>query len=92
MNAQPHSIDTDDAKARLEDSRSELRALFEDEEPDSFPRSRTMQLLTRNKGAAAAAIVAGGWLLWRTGLVKRAIRMVPMGTVAKILANRLLRS
>jgi hypothetical protein len=88
---------TTSAKLKIRESRAELERLLIDD-PDhnqtsgSFPRSRTLRLLTSNRGIVLLALAAGGLLLMRPTLIKRAIRFVPMGPLAHMLAARFLRN
>jgi hypothetical protein len=87
--------------ARLAKSREELRKLFEtSHEPHGggakapsaggFPRSRTMRLLTSNRGLKAAAAIGGGLLISRPALLLRLVRMIPVGAVARTVFLKLL--
>ncbi len=89
-------------KARLAQSREELVRLFGPEEQGAagangewtgnghaqFPRSRTMQLIMSGRGLGTLAALAGGLLMARPRLALRLLRMVPAGTVAKLLVAR----
>ena len=60
-----------------------------------FPRSRTMRALLSSRGIGAAGALAAGLLIARPTLALRLLRMVPAGTVSKMLfakALSLLRS
>jgi hypothetical protein len=85
------------AQLKILESRTELERLLIDDQEESrssgsFPRSRTLRLLTSNRGIVLLAVVAGGALLLRPTLLKRAIRYVPMGPLLRMLTNRLLRN
>ncbi len=83
--------------ARLAQSREELRLLFDPPQTQSngaaaaangrggFPRSRTMQALMSSRGLGALGALAGGLLIARPTLALRLLRLVPAGTVAKML-------
>jgi hypothetical protein len=85
------------AELKISESRAELERLLIDD-PDHaqssgvFPRSRTLRLLTSNRGIVLLAIAAGGALLLRPRLIKRVIRFVPMGPLLSMLTTRLLRN
>ena len=94
MNA---SATTTSAELKVMATRAELERLLIDD-PDqeqasgTFPRSRTLRLFTSNRGIVILAVAAGGLLLLRPSLAKRAIRFVPMGPVLRMLADRFLRN
>ena len=85
-------------RSRLAQSREELRALL-DPPPAAenaggearmnghagFPRSRTMQTLMSSRGLGALGALAGGLLIARPALALRLLRLIPAGTVAKML-------
>lgn len=84
--------------ARLAVSREELRRLLDpprresDQGPqsgyhgaDAFPRSRTMQMLMGGRGLGVLGALAGGLFIARPGLALRLLRMLPTGTVARML-------
>jgi hypothetical protein len=50
-----------------------------------FPRSRTMRLLLSGRGIGTVGAVLGGLLVARPALAIRAIRLVPLGAVARML-------
>lgn len=50
-----------------------------------FPRSRTMRLLLSGRGLGTVGAMAGGLLMARPALALRLLRMVPLGTVARLL-------
>ena len=87
-------------RARLAQSREELRVLL-DPPPSAgvgggssanglggFPRSRTMQALMSSRGLGALGALAGGLLIARPTLALRLLRLVPAGTVAKMLMSK----
>ena len=83
------------AELRLDESRRELQHLFapEDEDearPKKFPRSKTMRLLTGGGGAALLALGAGGLILLRPGLLKTALRILPVNAMVRMLAVKLM--
>ena len=85
------------AELKVMETRAELERLLIDDPDDSrssgmFPRSRTLQLLTSNKGVVLLAVAAGGLLLLRPRLLKSAIRFVPMGPILTMLTNRFFRN
>jgi hypothetical protein len=53
-----------------------------------FPRSGTMRLLLSSRGLGALAVAACGLLVSRPALALRLLRLVPVGTFARILAYR----
>jgi hypothetical protein len=83
--------------AKLADSREEVRQLLDPPrvEPSGdgapqhaggeFPRSRTMRALLSSRGLGAAGALVGGLLIARPTLALRMLRMVPVGTVGKML-------
>ena len=83
--------------AKLAQSREEIRQILDPprrepsadgSEPSangSFPRSRTMRALLSSRGIGAVGALAGGLLLARPSMALRVLRMVPVGTVGKIL-------
>jgi hypothetical protein len=83
--------------ARLSQSRVEIRQILDPprNEPSAaggaptsngaFPRSRTMRALLSSRGIGAVGALAGGLLIARPALALRMLRMVPVGTVGKIL-------
>jgi hypothetical protein len=86
--------------ARLAQSREELRVLLDPPPAESrggatpvngqggFPRSRTMQALMSSRGLGALGALAGGLLIARPSLALRLLRLVPAGTVAKMLMSK----
>jgi hypothetical protein len=84
---------------RLAVSRQELRRVLDPprKEPggsvprgdhDEFPRSRTMQMLVSGRGLGIVGALAGGLLIARPALALRLLRMLPGGTVARMLLLR----
>ena len=84
--------------ARLAVSREELRRVLDppprESEQDSqtgvrggnaFPRSRTMQMLMGGRGLGVLGALAGGLFIARPGLALRLLRMLPTGTVARMI-------
>ncbi len=84
--------------ARLAQSREEVRQLLDppprveangESAPSGagsdFPRSRTMRALLSSRGLGAAGALVGGLLIARPSLALRMLRMVPVGTVGKML-------
>jgi hypothetical protein len=59
-------------------------------ETGDFPRSRTMRMLTSNRGLGAVALVGGSLLLSRPALLARVLRLLPVGALAKTALLRLL--
>jgi hypothetical protein len=49
-----------------------------------------MQMLMSNRGLGALGVLAGGFLLARPGLALRLLRLLPTGTVAKVIITRAL--
>lgn len=96
------AAERDALKARLAQSREELSQLFRPQQDadaggngawsgnghSDFPRSRTMQLIMSGRGLGTLAALAGGLLMARPRLALRLLRMVPAGTVAKMLMAR----
>jgi hypothetical protein len=90
----------DQITARLAASRGELRRVLDPpreqfngaESPgnghNGFPRSRTMQMLLSGRGLGTLSALAGGLLIARPALALRLLRMLPAGTVAKLLIGR----
>jgi hypothetical protein len=84
--------------ARLAVSREEVRRVLDpprrepeqglppgDHGADGFPRSRTMQMLMGGRGLGVLGALAGGLFIARPGLALRLLRMLPTGTVARML-------
>jgi hypothetical protein len=61
----------------------------DEHEPAEFPRSRTMRLLTSNRGLGAVALVGGSLLLSRPALLGRVLRLLPVGALARTAVLRL---
>jgi hypothetical protein len=85
-------------RARLAVSREEIRRLLdpprmesgEGSQPghsgaDVFPRSRTIQMLMGGRGLGVLGALAGGLFIARPGFALRLLRMLPTGTVARML-------
>jgi hypothetical protein len=83
---------------RLAVSREEIRRLLDPPRAESdegsrpnhpsadvFPRSRTLQMLMGGRGLGVMGALAGGLFLARPGLALRLLRMLPTGTVARML-------
>jgi hypothetical protein len=92
------SSNTFTAAQKIVGSRAELARLLLDE-PETehrlaghFPRSKTVQLLTGKLGVVLLAIAAGGLMLLRPNMAKRAMRIVPMSAMLRMLASRFLRN
>ena len=90
-----------EVRARLKQSREEVRALLDPPRDESgapasangetgFPRSRTMQTLMSSSGLGALGVLAGGFLIARPALALRLLRLLPTGTVAKVIISRAL--
>ncbi len=89
-------------EARLAQTRQELVDLFTSDREDahsgqpsgahvdSFPRSRTLQLLLRKQGLGAIAAILGGILVARPAIVWRLLRLLPIKTFARTMFVRLL--
>ncbi len=84
--------------AKLAQTREEMRQVLDPPRPESgehgsaansgmseFPRSRTMRALLSSRGLGAAGALVGGLLIARPSLAMRLLRMVPIGTVGKML-------
>ena len=93
----------DEIRARLAQSRAEIRRLLDPPREQSaeagrkaggaageFPRSRTMQTLTSGRGLGAVAAVLGGLLIARPALAWRLIKLLPSGAIARMLVVRAL--
>jgi hypothetical protein len=83
---------------RLAVSREEIRRVLDPprREPDEgsppgeagvagFPRSRTMQMLMGGRGLGVLGALAGGLFIARPGMALRLLRLLPAGTVARML-------
>lgn len=55
-----------------------------------FPRSRTMRALLSSRGLGAAGALVGGLLIARPTLALRMLRLVPVGTVGKMLIAKVI--
>ncbi|HEY0801233.1 MAG TPA: hypothetical protein VGD54_10340 [Steroidobacteraceae bacterium] len=85
-------------RTRLAQSRAELIAILDPPRGDNgsgdpgngheFPRSRTMQMLMSGRGLGTMGAMIGGLLIARPALALRLLRMVPAGTVAKLLMGK----
>ncbi|HEX3603717.1 MAG TPA: hypothetical protein VHU43_06465 [Steroidobacteraceae bacterium] len=87
-------------RSRLAQSREELRLLLDPPPAPAdggrtsanghagFPRSRTMQMLLSGRGVGTLGALAGGLLIARPALALRLLRLVPAGSVAKILMSK----
>ena len=85
---------------RLAVSREELRRVFDppSNDPDGssnggdrhggFPRSRTIQMLMSGRGLGLLGAIAGGLFIARPALALRLLRMLPAGSVARMLLIR----
>jgi len=85
--------------AKLAQTREEMRQVLDPPRVESggdrgsaanpgmseFPRSRTMRALLSSRGLGAAGALVGGLLIARPSLALRLLRMVPIGTVGKML-------
>jgi hypothetical protein len=85
------------AALKIMESRAELQRLLVDNADEHaasgiFPRSKTLQLFTSNSGVVLMAIAAGGLILLRPTLIKRALRIVPLGAMVRMLATRFMRN
>ena len=86
--------------AKLAQSRAEVRQILDPPRTEprgdglpptsegQFPRSRIMRALLSSQGLGAVGALAGGLLIARPGLALRILRMVPVGTVGKMLIAR----
>jgi len=82
---------------KLAQSREEMRQVLDPPRSESnggdalhnsgseFPRSRTMRALLSSRGLGAIGALAGGLLIARPTLALRVLRMVPVGTVGKMI-------
>jgi hypothetical protein len=96
----PGTAARDQVAARLAASREEIRRVLDPPREqvnsgetasnghDTFPRSRTMQMLLSGRGLGTLGALAGGLLIARPALALRLLRMLPTGTVAKLLIGR----
>lgn len=88
--------------ARLAESRAELRRVLDpprtdpdgrpeaDDRRESFPRSRTMQMLMSGRGVGILGAIAAGLFIARPSLALRLLRMLPAGAAARIFLLRTL--
>lgn len=86
--------------ARLAKSRAELLRLLDppqrqpdgssgpEQRHDSFPRSRTMQMLLTGRGLGILGAIATGLFVARPALALRLVRMLPVGAAARIFLLR----
>ena len=78
--------------AKLVQSREELRSILDPAPGEyayaGFPRSRTMQMLLSSRGLGTLGALAGGLLIARPALALRLLRLVPAGSVAKMIMAR----
>lgn len=84
--------DSDATHSRMDESRRELKDLFAPPDQPARgvfrPRSKIMRSLTGNGGLALLAVGAGGLLLAKPRLVKHFVRMIPIGTLARMAAMK----
>jgi hypothetical protein len=90
--------------AKLAQTREEMRQVLDPPRAESggdhgsarnpemseFPRSRTMRALLSSRGLGAAGALVGGLLIARPSLALRLLRMVPIGTVGKMLIEKVI--
>jgi len=87
--------------SRLAQTREELRrvlaSLPESEAPDQgisagmssdFPRSRTMKALLTGRGMGTLGAMLGGVMVARPALALRLVRLIPTGTIARMLLGK----
>lgn len=80
----------------ITESRAELRRLLHEEateqprSADAFPRSKTMRFLKSRGAIGLAAAVAGGVLLAKPGLAVKALRIIPVNMLVRVLTARLI--
>jgi hypothetical protein len=84
-------------RTRLAQSREELRSILYPSPGEygggqapgngrgGFPRSRTMKMLMSSRGLGTLGALAGGLLIARPALALRLLRLVPAGSVAKMI-------
>jgi hypothetical protein len=86
----------DEILARLAQSRAEIRRVLEPPsaaaaegrpaaEADTFPRSRTMQMLLSGRGLGTVGAVLGGLLVARPALAWRLLKLLPSSALARML-------
>ena len=93
------------ASVRLARSRAELQELFEPEasakpggdtragrKQGTFPRSRTMKLLTKGSGAGGLAVMALALFATSPAKAMRLLRLLPMSAITKILVAQFIQS
>lgn len=87
-----HDANIDATHSRMDESRRELKDLLVPPEQSARgefrPRSKIMRSLTGNGGLALLVVGAGGVLLANRGLVKHLVRMIPVGTLARMAAMK----
>lgn len=88
--------------AKLAQSREEVRQILDPPPGEAhggasaqnsigqFPRSRTMRALLSSRGLGAVGALAGGLLVARPSLALQVLRMVPVGTVGKMLIAKVI--
>jgi hypothetical protein len=89
------SVEEAVVEGRLEQSRNELRQMMvESEERRAqsgyFPRSKTMRMLAGGGGATMLAVGASALLLFKPGIVKAALRVLPVNMLVRMLAVKYL--
>jgi hypothetical protein len=88
-------------RGKLRQSREEVRALMDPPREDAgapmkangqsgFPRSRTMQMLMSSRGMGALGVLASGFLIARPAMALKLLRLLPTGTVARVIIARVL--
>lgn len=87
----------DEIRARMAQSRAEIRRLLDPAQPSTdegstvaanagvFPRSRTMRLLLSSRGIGTVGAIAGSLLMARPALAIRLLRLIPLGAIGRIL-------
>jgi hypothetical protein len=102
MSTDPSTGGRRDTLAKMQASRAEIRRLLEPPEdsgeaqgqdgigavPGAFPRSRTMRLLLSGRGIGTVGAMVGGLVLARPTLAFKLLRMIPAGTVGRLLLIR----
>lgn len=97
------SLTREQTRLRMAASRAEIRRILDPpprtdsdlgssvgEQPESFPRSRTMKLLLSGRGIGTVGAMVGGLLISRPALAFRLLRLLPTGAVAKMLLGKAL--